>query len=343
METFSISTQNHAPFIFEEIALCIDKTNIYNFRSCRKGKNKYGNFNFCNISISKNAAISNMKGLYCFLINNELAHVGKTDTNIKNIINNGYGKITESKCLVNGNSTFCRINSLITSDNSNIIQLFICKSNEEEDFKLIKESVKTYFSQKHSKNKANKITIYSVIYKFFKEIIIKRNIEIHNEFCLQHELGIYLKECFPSFKIQFEENISKSATTDTIKKEIDISIYEENGVKYAIELKCPKNDQYPEQMYSFIKDIKFMEQLKKHEGFKNTYCVTLVFNKNYYTPAKKLDGIYKYFRKENKVYGNIYKPTGQITEQDYISVEGSYKFTWNNIDESDKRFYIIEI
>ena len=56
-------------------------------------------------------------------------------------------------------------------------------------------------------------------------------------------------------------------------------IYNEK-VKYAIELKYPVNGQYPEQMYSFIKDIVFMEQLKS-KGFNASYCLTMVNDKNF--------------------------------------------------------------
>lgn len=41
---------------------------------------------------------------------------------------------------------------------------------------------------------------------------------------------------------------------------------------YAIELKYPKNGQYPEQMYSFIKDIKFMQQVKEKKAFCENIC-----------------------------------------------------------------------
>ena len=54
------------------------------------------------------------------------------------------------------------------------------------------------------------------------------------------------------------------------------------------------NGQYPEQMYSFIKDILFMEQLKD-DGFDATYSLTVVNDKNFYS-GKKTDGIYRYFR-----------------------------------------------
>lgn len=90
------------------------------------------------------------------------------------------------------------------------------------------------------------------------------NIEIYNEFSLQHELGIFLRNKLPNYRIQFERNVSYfTPDIKTIKKEIDITIFnQDKSEKYAIELKCPLNGQYPEQMYSFVKDIKFMEELK---------------------------------------------------------------------------------
>ena len=63
--------------------------------------------------------------------------------------------------------------------------------------------------------------------------------------------------------------------------------------RYAIELKYPLNGQYPEQMFSFVKDIKFMEKMKE-AGFTAAYCLTLVEDKNFY-PGQKRDGIYMYF------------------------------------------------
>lgn len=93
----------------------------------------------------------------------------------------------------------------------------------------------------------------------------KNNIELYNEISFQHELGIYLRNNLPNYKIQFERNISYffNNVKDTKKKEIDIVIFKDDfSEKYAIELKYPKNGQYPEQMFSFIKDIKFMEQAK---------------------------------------------------------------------------------
>ncbi len=173
------------------------------------------------------------------------------------------------------------------------------------------------------------------------------NLELYNEFSLQHEMGFYLrsylqKNYTPEYKVQFERNVSSfSLDNRTIKKEIDIAIFDsKKEEKYAIELKCPINGQYPEQMYSFIKDIKFMEELLER-GFTRAACVALVSARPFYEGRIKT-GIYKYFRQEHAIYGDIYKPTGQSKEDKFISLTGRYSFEWQDLD-SERKYYIIEI
>ncbi|MEI6746325.1 MAG: hypothetical protein WCL34_10210, partial [Methylococcaceae bacterium] len=109
------------------------------------------------------------------------------------------------------------------------------------------------------------------IIKDFAEKIANGTIEIYNEFSLQHELGIFLRgqSTFSNMKVQFERPVPFFGCDETlVKKEIDIAIYSEDAegdqVKEAIlELKFPRKGQYPEQMFSFCKDICFCEQLKK--------------------------------------------------------------------------------
>lgn len=168
------------------------------------------------------------------------------------------------------------------------------------------------------------------------------NIEIYNEFSFQHELGIFLRKVLEGYTIQFERNISYfSINSKTIKKEIDISIFnKDKSEKYAIELKCPDNGQYPEQMYLFVEDAKFMEELKE-SGFTKTATVVIVSDKLFYTGREK-KGIYKYFRVEHKLYGDIFKPTGKKKGIEYITLNSTYDFSWLPILKNS-RYYIIEI
>jgi hypothetical protein len=189
--------------------------------------------------------------------------------------------------------------------------------------------------------------------KKFMEKIANGEVEVYNEFSLQHELGIFLRENLPGYKIQFERNATFFGIEDTIKHEMDIVIYkdkETNTEKYAIELKYPLNGQYPEQMFSFIKDIKFMEEIQ-NGGFTATYCLTFVQDKNFY--SGKNGGIYAYFRGENPtpVQGDIQKPTGNNEERITITINKNRKYAIHWLpchkegDEKTKdwKYYIVKI
>ena len=171
--------------------------------------------------------------------------------------------------------------------------------------------------------------------EFIKEIQLG-SIEIYNEFSLQHELGIYLRKALPNYKVEFERNVKFFNLSNTVKKEIDIVVY--NGKeKFAIELKHPLNGQYPEQMYSFIKDIRFMEELKLN-GFDNTYCLTFVKDKNFYC-GNKIDGIYAFFRAGKNISGKIEKPTGKDIQS--ITLTNAYQVSWELCN--DMRYYILAL
>lgn len=179
--------------------------------------------------------------------------------------------------------------------------------------------------------------------------------DLYNEFSFQFELGIFLKEHLTSYKIQFERNISyfltdyKEKNLNWIKREIDISIFDYNKKeKYAIELKYPLNGQYPEQMYSFIKDIKFLEELKSI-NFNTVYSVVLVKDPLFYKGnADKENQIYQFFRNRdtNKtlIKGSIYKPTGKRKGEE-IKLKGEYCIEWQNciINGEHHKYYIIAI
>lgn len=176
--------------------------------------------------------------------------------------------------------------------------------------------------------------------KLFFEVFISNRIEVYNEFSLQHELGFFLRGKLPDYKVQFERNVSFfSINRSTIKKEIDIAVFKPDySERYAIELKAPRNGQYPEQLFSFSKDIKFMEELKQ-EGFTNTYAVTLVADPAFYE-GRLDDGIYRYYRSEHNVYGEINKPTGKKDET--ICLEGVYPIEWERLSDG-RRYYIVEL
>jgi hypothetical protein len=173
----------------------------------------------------------------------------------------------------------------------------------------------------------------------FMILISEKKVEIYNEFSFQHELGIYIRnELKNKYKVQFERNVSKFNINkmDTLKKEIDIVIFNDEE-KYCIELKYPKNGQYPESMYSFLKDIKFCEELAEL-GFDATFSLVYVEDKLFYEGLND-EGIYKYFRKNTLIQNEIRKPTGNTNE--YIKFKRSYTIDWKICGNS--KYYLINI
>ncbi len=201
---------------------------------------------------------------------------------------------------------------------------------------------------------AKALNLKQYISDFF-EYVKSEKVELYNEFSLQHELGIYLRNHLPrDYKVQFERNVSSFLIEDkTVKKEIDIVIFTEDKTKrYAIELKYPRNGQYPEQMYAFVKDIRFVEQLKE-KGFTGTCAVTLVEDKPFYFDSgRSTNDIYGYFRGDKTIKKEIKKPTGEGKEEDSILIDGVYTINWVDLDEvpgekaetrKKRKYYIVTI
>lgn len=173
----------------------------------------------------------------------------------------------------------------------------------------------------------------------FVESLTANGTEIYNEFSLQHELGIFLREALPDYVVQFERNVgyfslSKSEFT---KREIDIAVFSKTGteLKYAIELKYPRNGQYPEQMFSFCKDIAFVEELQA-AGFSRTALLIFADDRLFYSGSS--EGIYGFFRAGKPITGRIEKPTG--SSNGHVTIMGSYIVSWSEASPKTRYAFI---
>lgn len=193
--------------------------------------------------------------------------------------------------------------------------------------------------------------------EIFFQHALEKNIELYNEFSLQQELGIYLRNILQNkqYKVQFERNIGFFEIENTVKKEIDIVVYSDKK-KFAIELKFPRNCAYHRRMFQFIKDICFIEQLK-NKGFDGGCAVVLVDNPKFHSAKKsETSDIYAYFceNKPKTITGKIKNPIKNEKPEDII-IQGKRKVTWKEIDIFDRKsaknkpnsktvkYYIIEI
>ena len=191
-------------------------------------------------------------------------------------------------------------------------------------------------------------------------------IEVYNEFSFQHELGYFLRnqlKHYPGdFKIQFERNFKdlfdlsddeidvRFGTKEVRKKEIDISIFQGSDNLASIELKFPRNGQVPESMYSFVKDIKFLEGLTSSKNKKNIntfskgFFICLVDNSLFYQGGSKNDGIYEYFRgkeKKIRICKETKKPTGKNTESEEYTIRLNKEYVGEWLPIKDEMHYLL--
>ncbi|MFW6025712.1 MAG: hypothetical protein ACOCRX_05155 [Candidatus Woesearchaeota archaeon] len=183
------------------------------------------------------------------------------------------------------------------------------------------------------------MNLKEIIQDFILEIS-KGNIEIYNEFSVQFELAIFLRELLSShYKVQLERNIEffQLKKSQFLKKEMDIVIFDQQfNEKYCIELKYPTNGQYPEQMFKICEYVAFIEQLVE-SGFKKSFSLVFAQKRPFYM-EKGGAGIYEMFRLRREIEGIITKPTGK--KDKVIEIQGKYKFNWKTIYKELKYFLV---
>jgi len=173
----------------------------------------------------------------------------------------------------------------------------------------------------------------------FLQAVTAKEIDIYNEFSLQHELGHYLRKHISNSKVQFERNVShfnfRLAKSSFEKKEIDIAItsIKPEELLCAIELKFPRNGQVPESIFSFCKDIAFLEQLVS-SGFQSAYFLAIADDPLFYSASRSCEGIYGLFRGGKPITGIISKPTG--TKDQQVKICGAYKADWLPLSDNAK-------
>jgi len=172
-------------------------------------------------------------------------------------------------------------------------------------------------------------TLSDLIAPFIKSVASGAT-EVYNEFSLQHELGNFLRREMSNCKVQFERNVGSffPDKSQFSKREIDVTAIcpDLNQLRWAIELKFPRNGQYPETMFSFCRDIAFVEELKA-AGFSQTGLVIFAEDPLFYRGPS--DGIYGFFRGGCPLTGRIQKPTGRKDSE--VLVRATYNVKWEVI------------
>lgn len=168
--------------------------------------------------------------------------------------------------------------------------------------------------------------IIDIIRNSIKEVItgndisVKESLEkdndkkhIYNEFSLQHELGIKLRDKLKeknksNYLVQFERNITSfknlpvkyqsnenkiaKIKDDFKKSEIDILIVNKakSNEKFAIELKYHRKElgQVPDFIYNCVVDMWFVKRMVDKGVIKNGFCVVVTEDNDIYDAKRKI-------------------------------------------------------
>jgi hypothetical protein len=157
-------------------------------------------------------------------------------------------------------------------------------------------------------------------------------------------LGCCLHTVIPpgTCRVQFERptDFFGIRSDQLLKKEIDTAIFgPDQADKTAIELKFPRNGQYPEQMFSACKHVAFLEQLIER-GFDSGIFVMAADDRLFYQ-GSDTGGVYSYFRSGKPICGLIRKPAGAKDES--FTIRGSYILTWHTVPDLELRYACISV
>lgn len=130
-------------------------------------------------------------------------------------------------------------------------------------------------------------------HKILRDVLPIKTKRIYNEESLRIELGNYLANKLPNYRVEYERNVMLFgiAKKATIKSEIDIVVFDKNiKEKYAIELKFPRNGNKgtTQGLKEFERDEEFIKELVKNYSFNSAYSLVLTDDKDYYDHQKQI-------------------------------------------------------
>jgi len=169
----------------------------------------------------------------------------------------------------------------------------------------------------------------------FFSAVGRREIDIYNEFSLQHEFGIWLRSHahHPETKIQFERPVRFFGVDGKLtKKEIDLACFQPPLVPIMVmEFKFPRAGQVPIQMFKFCQDVAFVEELVlKEKRFPLGCALIAADDAHFYRGNRHQAGtIYSCFRDGLPISGTIEKSTGK--EEPPVVLKGEYRIEWQAV------------
>jgi len=93
--------------------------------------NRYGDLTYSTFSVEDGEWCA-AKGVYAWCVGEELRYVGRCRDSLEKRVNHGYGRINPKNCYLDGQSTNCHLNSLITEFREGITLWFFGLVDEDD-------------------------------------------------------------------------------------------------------------------------------------------------------------------------------------------------------------------
>ena len=101
--------------------------------------NQHGDKVYCRFGINA-PEYKASKGLYAYLVDGQIKYIGRCLDNFGKRINQGYGHIHPKNCYLDGQSTNCHLNSLVTPVRDRVT-LCVCKLDNNDQIKMLEAAL----------------------------------------------------------------------------------------------------------------------------------------------------------------------------------------------------------
>ena len=105
--------------------------------------NGFGDKRYCEFNL--NSILSNSKGLYCYIVDERIQYIGRSKKTFGERIKE-YGKITPYNCLIDGQNTNCKINSIINNHSNVKIGLFEMNDRTNREIEELEKEIIKYLN-----------------------------------------------------------------------------------------------------------------------------------------------------------------------------------------------------
>jgi len=101
--------------------------------------NPYGDEVYCSFKIADPSVVQS-RGVYIYAVEDRIRYVGRCLDNFGKRINQGYGRIHPKNCYLDGQSTNCRLNSLIAK-HRDVVRFYVCILDDVSEIKLLESEI----------------------------------------------------------------------------------------------------------------------------------------------------------------------------------------------------------